>query len=198
MKIILATHNLDKVKEIKYVFSDLNTIKIVSMGEAGIKGEAEENGQTIEENVLKKAEYVAQKTSDWVIADDTGVYIKALNNKPGAYPKRWLEKIDGQMNKMNYVLEQMKDISDDQRNAYFKTAVALISPQKEKRFFQGTINGIIVKKIMGVPSNFLPYDTLFQPEGYNKTFSQINEDIKNKISHRAQAFIKAKEFLKNI
>lgn len=198
MKLILATHNQGKVEEAKDVFSDLNNIEIIGMEEAGIKGEAEENGKTIEENVLKKAEFVAKKTSEWVIADDTGIYIEALGGKPGAYPKRWVDQFDSQVDKMNFVLSEMKNISDDKRGAYFKTAIALISPQKENKFFEGKINGIIAKEVMGMPGNFLPYDTLFQPEGYNKTFSQMDKSIKNKISHRAQAFQKAKEFLNNI
>ncbi|NQU99129.1 MAG: RdgB/HAM1 family non-canonical purine NTP pyrophosphatase [Parcubacteria group bacterium] len=198
MKIILATHNQGKVEEVKDVFTGLNGMDIISMEEAGIKGEAEENGETIEENVLKKANYVAQKTSEWVIADDTGVYINALGGKPGAYPKRFVEKFDSQIDKMNFILEQMKNVSDNKRNVYFKTAVALISPQKEKQFFEGKINGIIVKQVMGVPDDFLPYDTLFQPEGFDKTFSQMDKNEKNKISHRAKAFREAKEFLKNI
>ncbi len=198
MKLILATHNQGKLEEVKDVFAGLKTIKIISIDEAGISGEAEENGETIEENVLKKANFVAQKTSEWVIADDTGIYIEALEGKPGAYPKRWLEQFDNQSDKMNYVIERMKNISDDERQVYFKTAVALISPKKEKWFFQGILNGIITREVKGVPDKFLPYDTLFQPEGYNKTFSQMDKSVKNKISHRAQAFRKAKEFIKNI
>lgn len=198
MEIILATHNKGKVEEIKDVFSNIKNIEIIGMEEAGIKGEAVENGETIEENALKKANYVAQKTSEWVIADDTGVYIEALGGKPGAYPKRFVEKFDRQIDKMNFILKKMKDVSYDKRGAYFKTAAVLISPWQEKQIFEGKINGIIVKKVMGVPDNFLPYDTLFQPEGFNKTFSEMNREEKNKISHRAKAFREVKEFLKNI
>lgn len=197
MQIILATHNQGKNEEVKYIFTDLKDVEIISLDEVGITDDVEEDGKTIEENALKKANYIASKTSQWVMADDTGIYIKALGGKPGAYPARWGGKDLKGRDKMNFVLRQMKNIPESKRNACFKTAVALISPHKEKWYFEGRINGIIVKKIIGTPDNFLPYDTLFQPEGYNITFSQMLENEKNKISHRAQAFIKTKEFLKN-
>lgn len=197
MKIILATHNQGKVEEVKYIFSDLKNIKIIYMDEAGITDDIEENGQTIEENAFKKASFVSEKTSTWTMADDTGIYIEALGGKPGAYPARWGGKSLKGRDKVNFALEKMKNILEKDRKAYFKTAVALISPEGNRWFFKGIISGIITSEVVGVPNNFLPYDTIFKPDGFDKTFSQMSEEEKNKISHRAQAFLKVKNFLKN-
>lgn len=197
MQIILATKNQGKIEEVKYIFADLKNIEIISLSEAGIEDDIEEDGKTIKENAFKKASYIKQKVSKWVMADDTGIYIEALGGKPGAYPARWGgEYLKGQ-EKMAFVLDQMKNVPAGKRRAHFKTAVALISPENKKWYFEGVISGTILEKIVGVPDNYLPYDTLFRPEGYDITFSQMSEEEKNKISHRAQALEKTKKFIKN-
>ncbi len=130
MEIILATHNAGKADQVKALFADL-PYSILTMSEAGIHGEAVQTGLSIQENSLKKARFISSNRSSWVIADDTGLYIDALEGKPGALVSKWCG--EGTTEKrMLHVLDTLKSIEYPDRKATFATVATMISPDGEE------------------------------------------------------------------
>lgn len=197
MKIIFATKNKSKLEEVNNVFSDLKNVDIMDMEEAGISDDIVEDGRTLKENALKKARFVAEKTGEWTFADDTGLCIKALDNKPGVYSSRWAGDWASGREKAEFALMKMKDIPSEKREAFFKTVAVLISPEGREWIFEGVIRGVILEEIRGEVDDHVPYDSVFMPKGYSKTFSELDDSIKYEKSHRAIAFSKLKDFIKN-
>lgn len=198
MKIIFATHNQGKVKEMRKILADLNMdLEVVTLDEAGIKDEIEEDGKTMEENALKKAREISQKTGEWAIGEDTGLCIEALDGKPGVKTARWGDE-DGINHEhlYEYCIEQMIDVPAGKRSAYFETALALVSPQGKEWVFSGKAEGSIAEHPKGEPRQGLPYDMVFIPEGYETTFAEMSDEEKNALSHRGKAFEEFKKFLK--
>ena len=196
MKLIFATHNIGKLKEMRSILSGLD-IEVLSAEEAGINDEVAEDGKTLEDNALKKARFVAEKSGFWSIADDTGLFIEALEGQPGVYSARWAGENSSDKQKVDKVLGEMKNVPPGKRQAYFESVVALVSPKGEEKVFSGKINGMISQSPRGQSRPKLPYDDIFIPEGYNRTFAEMSDEEKNNLSHRGQAFKKLKEFLKN-
>ena len=194
MKIIFATQNQGKLKEIKAILKDL-AIEVLSAKEAGITEEIKEDGQSLEENALKKAQAVSKKTGAWALADDTGIFIQALAGKPGIKSARWAGKKATAEKIVKFTLAKMKDVPLGQRQAYFQTVAALAAPDGKTWTFVGKIDGQITLEPKGTPRKNLPYDLIFIPQGLNKTFAEIPSEQKNLLSHRAQAFFKLKKFL---
>ncbi|MFA6254591.1 MAG: RdgB/HAM1 family non-canonical purine NTP pyrophosphatase [Patescibacteria group bacterium] len=195
MKIIFATTNQGKIKEIKAILKDLE-IEVLSIEQAGITEEIEEDGQTLTENSLKKAREVSKKTGEWALADDSGIFIEALAGKPGIMSARWAGKKAKAEKIIEFTLKKMKDVPLGQRQAYFETIAALVAPDGRTWTFEGKINGQITLEPKGTPRKNLPYDLIFIPQGLNKTFAEIPVEQKNLLSHRAQAFVKLKKFLR--
>ncbi len=196
-KIIFASNNKGKVKEMKNILNDL-VFDVLSMGEIGIHDNIIENGETFFENAKIKAEFVARKTGLWTISDDSGLCIQALNGKPGVYSARWAGVSATDEELVKYTLDKMKNISTNERQAWFETSVVLISPKNEVFNFTGRIDGVITKEALGKMRNKLPYDLIFKPNGYNKTFAQMSDIEKNNLSHRGVAFRKIVGFLNKI
>lgn len=190
MKLIFATHNQGKLKEMKEMLKGL-PVEVLSATEAGIIEDIEETGTTCQENSLIKSKYVAEKTGEWAIADDTGLCIEALDGQPGVYSARWT---DGAPH-ADFTLEKMKGIEN--RKAYFLSVASLVKPDGGQHIFEGIVNGIITTDKRGVDRPKLPYDLIFQPEGYDKTFAEMSDDQKNSLSHRGKAFEQMKQFLEN-
>jgi len=198
MKLVIASQNQSKTKEIKNILADLD-ITILSASEVGISEEPIEDGQTFEENAIKKAKFVHQKAKhnkNWVLADDAGLCIKYLDNAPGIYSARWAgEQATGQQI-IDFTLDKLKPAAPNQRQAFFQITVALISPAGQSQTFNQKLKGTITAKALGTPRTKLPYDQIFIPEGYNKTFAQMTDEQKNKISHRFLVLQQVKKFLK--
>jgi len=195
MKIIFATGNSGKIIEMKKILSDLE-IDVVSMREVGVAGEAVEDAETFEENALKKARFVHQQVLDaWVVADDSGVVIEALDGRPGVHTARWAgEGVSGD-GLVQYTLEKMKDIPERKRQASFECGLALIDPVGNEKTFSGHCEGHITLIPQGEAHPKIPYDVIFVPEGYSRSFGEMSAEEKNKLSHRGKAFVKLKEFL---
>lgn len=194
MKLIFATHNPGKVDEIKKIFHDL-PVEILSLDDVGIGEEVEENGKTAEENALIKARFTMEKTSEWTMADDTGLYIDALDGQPGIHASRWAGDDFTSNDLAKYTLKRMKAVPAEERTARFKTSAVLMSPKNKQWTFEGVIEGSMMTEERGTSHPRLPYDRIFLPDGYDQTFAQMTKDQKNAISHRAQAFRKLKKFL---
>lgn len=184
-KLVLSTGNLDKVKEIKDILKDL-PIEVISKKDIGL-GDLNviEDGHTLEENSIKKAKALAEKTEYMVLADDSGLFVDILKGEPGVYSSRYGGEEGNNEKNNNKLLQELKDISIDQREASFKTVIALITEDKETIVVYGECKGTIGFELKG--SNGFGYDPLFTPKGYYKSFGELGEDIKNKISHRAKA-----------
>ena len=177
------------MKEIRMILSDLD-VEILSMKEAGISVDIEENGTTFEENALIKAKAVAAYTDAIVLADDSGLEIDYLNKEPGVYSARYAGDAHNSEANMKKLLKDMEGIEN--RKAQFRTVFVLIIDGKE-HLFEGIVKGEITKNRKGA-SGF-GYDPIFIPEGYTQTFAEMGNELKNKISHRALATNKLCKFL---
>ena len=183
MKVVIATHNKDKLKELKKGLSTLN-IDLLDLFSFPQIGEIIEDGNTLEENVLIKARYVHKITGLPVIADDTGLEVNALDGKPGVYTARFAGEncsYDDNVNKMLKVLKNVKDVN---RGAVFKTVMAFID-KKSELLSEGKVKGIIAKNKKGLAG--FGYDPIFYVVEEGKTFAEMTIEKKNIISHRGKA-----------
>ena len=186
-KIVFATGNPNKLKEIK---SAINSFEIIGLKDLGITEEIPETSTTLKENALQKAKYIYDKTGLDCFSDDTGLEIEALDNRPGVYSAMYAgEDCNAEAN-MQKVLKELSGFSN--RKAKFKTVIALILNDKEY-FFEGFVKGGILKEKRGTGG--FGYDPIFKPNGYDETFAQMSIELKNKISHRGLAVKKLVAFL---
>lgn len=193
LKIVFATNNQNKLAEIKDIVGD--SCQVVSLKDINCNVDIPETGTTLEQNALIKANYVWDNFSTNVFADDTGLEIDALNGEPGVYSARYAggQGHDSKAN-IDKVLKKLEGIEN--RKARFKTVIAFIrqnknTGHKEVSLVEGVINGTITTERRGNAG--FGYDAIFIPDGYNQTFGELGIDIKNQISHRAQA---VKNFIK--
>ena len=191
-RLIIATKNNGKVNEIKSLLSG-HEYEVLSLKEAGIDIEIEENGDSFEENSLIKAMAVHKITGGMVVADDSGLEVDFLNGAPGIYSARFLNNVSDKQ-KYEGVLALMEGIPDEYRSARFKCAVSLVTDTSSKTF-TGNLEGKIAYKAIG--ENGFGYDPVFYIPEYNQTMAQIDLEIKNSISHRARAFKQLADTLKN-
>jgi len=193
LKIILATHNSHKINEIKSFFNDFNA-EIISMNEIGIYDEIEENGESIEENALIKARWIKEKVDNGIIiADDTGLFVDYLNGQPGVYSARFAGENATYDDNNKKLLKLLEGVPFEKRKAHFKTVIAIINGDSE-HILEGRIDGYIIEKPVG--ENGFGYDPLFYVPEIKKTLAEMKTEEKNKISHRALALQKLKEYLK--
>lgn len=191
MKLIFATHNKNKLKEVKSLMP--HTIELLSLDEINFNTEIEETSETIEGNALLKARTIYKTTGINCFADDSGLLVEALNGAPGVYSARYAGEQKNDHDNMHKLLHELNNKTN--RRAHFKTVMALIIDGKEY-VFEGKIEGKIISEKFG--TNGFGYDPVFVPDGYHETFAQLDSETKNKISHRARALQKMLEFLKMI
>ena len=183
-RIIVATQNKGKVKEIKEILEGL-PVEVLTMNEAGIEIDIEENGSTFEENAKIKAEAVSNLTDALVLADDSGLEIDCLNKEPGVYSARYLGEDTPYTIKNQMILERLKDIPKAQRTARFACAIALAEKGKETIITYATIEGYIGNHAEG--ENGFGYDPIFFVDELGTSTANISLEAKNEISHRAKA-----------
>ncbi len=188
-KLIFATNNVHKVKEVVGIFN--NTVQIISMRDYGIIEDIPETKLTLEDCALQKARYLANGYHIDCFSEDTGLEVEALNGEPGVYTARYAGNQKSSKDNMNLLLYKLGDTPN--RCAQFRTVIALILDKKEY-LFEGIIKGKITFQKKGIGG--FGYDPIFQPEGYDKTFAELPVEIKNKISHRGKAVRKLAKFLK--
>lgn len=195
MKLIFATHNEGKLREMKNILAAL-PLEIISAAEAGVLEEPVEDGATFADNALIKAEYVAKRTGQWSVADDSGLCVEALGGAPGVFSARWAGEAATGEEKADKVLKELGDLPFDRRGAYFESDLALVSPSGEHWIFSGRINGhITTARRGGMHHHKLPYDAIFIPNGWDKTFGEVSDEEKNAVSNRGQAFRDLNGFL---
>lgn len=191
VEMIVATSNPNKLEEFGKILRDFNG-KVISMKAAGLCDiEIIEDGNTFEENAMKKAREIYKRTGKMTIADDSGLMVECLNGAPGIYSARFSGENATAAENNKKLLEMMKD--NENRKAKFVTVIAFISSNGEEFIARGECPGSIIKEHLG--DEGFGYDPLFMPDGYNQTFAQMGSENKNKISHRARALEKMKEIL---
>ena len=193
MKIIFATNNQDKMKEIHAIMADFPA-QIVSLKEAGIHADVDENGKTFEENAAIKAEAICKLTGYVTIADDSGLEIDALGGEPGIYSARYMGEDTSYRIKNANLIERLAGVPDEKRTARFVCAVAAAFPDAPTQIVRGTIEGRIGYEEAG--ENGFGYDPIFYVPEYGCTTAQMPPEEKNKISHRGRALKKISPILK--
>ncbi len=196
-EIVIASHNIGKVREIRSLLKPLG-LKIYSAKKFTIN-EPIEDGKTFKENSLIKSKNAALKSGIPAIADDSGLCILSLDNKPGIYSARWAgrkKNFNLAINKIENEMRKNKLTNKAARKAFFCCALSIYFPNNNYRVFEGKKYGHIQFPASG--KNGFGYDPIFVPNGYKKTFGEMNFTYKERISHRSIAFKKMKEYLKNI
>lgn len=192
-KIIFATGNKNKMREIREILSDLG-MEILSMKEAGIDKEINEDGKTFEENALIKARAVAEDTDAVVLADDSGLEIDYLNKEPGIYSARYLGEDTSYEIKNQALLDRLSGVKKEDRTARFVCAIAAVLPDKREFVVRETIEGYIGEKPAG--TNGFGYDPIFYVDEYGCSTAELSEEKKNEVSHRGKALRAMREVLK--
>jgi XTP/dITP diphosphohydrolase len=190
MKLVFASHNQNKVNEIKSLLP--KTVDFLSLTDIGFLDEIDETGLTLDENSKIKAKAVLKKTGYFCFADDTGLEIEALNFEPGVFSARYAGDQKNDSENIEKVLLNLQGITN--RNARFRTVITLLIGQDEYSF-EGKVEGKIIMEKRGEFG--FGYDPIFIPEDESRTFAEMSLEEKNKFSHRARAFQKMIEFLKN-
>ncbi len=192
MKLVLATRNTNKVREIKNKLATIPSIQLYSLEDFPDAPEVVEDGLTFAENALKKAKAISEHTGLPVLADDSGLAVDALEGRPGVYSARYGGEGISDTERNIKLLDEMKDIVVG-RKAYFICVIAIVFPDKSEYIAEGRCSGEIITEMRG--AHGFGYDPIFFVHEYNKTMAQLPMEIKNKISHRARALEKAAEIL---
>lgn len=199
MKIVFATNNQHKLQEVRHILGQ--RVEVLSLNDIGCHDDIPETGTTLEENARQKAEYIWQNYHCDVFADDTGLEVDAIGGEPGVYSARYAgEGHDSEAN-MAKLLQKLGD--NDHRRARFRTVIALIQKKdicpcgctsiRQEHLFEGIVEGEITRQRSGVGG--FGYDPIFRPDGYEQTFADLGEEVKNQISHRARAVKKLCDYL---
>ena len=186
MELVLATNNLHKIREIREMLKDLKHIDVLSLLSFPDYISPEETGETFLENATLKAEHAAKTLKKWVLADDSGLVVPVLNGKPGVVSRRYAGEDASDAENRKKLLEEMKSKTDYERSAYFECCLAIASPEGLKKTATGTVEGYITTAEKG--RNGFGYDALFVKNEYDKTFAELEDVTKNRISHRRKAF----------
>ncbi len=195
-RLLLSTDNKNKIKELDEILKDVpvNTLSKSDLGLENIR--IEEDGKSLEENALKKAKALYKQIKDkeglMVLADDTGLFVKALNGEPGIYSARYSEEGTAEANNKKLL---SKLGTNKNREAYFETVIALILDDGEEIVFNGICKGKIGEKELG--ENGFGYDPIFIVDDYGKTFAELSDREKNQISHRGKALENLKTYLES-
>lgn len=192
MKLIFATGNPHKIKEVAEMLEGNSSFEVISMKDYGINEDIPETSPTIEGNALQKARFLFDKYHLNCFSEDTGLEIESLNGEPGVYSARYAGPERDANANMDLVIKNLHGIKN--RNAQFRTVIALIIHGKEYTF-EGIVKGEMAEQKTGTGG--FGYDPLFVPDGYDRSFGELDASVKNQISHRARALSKLVDFLKN-
>lgn len=191
-KIVFATGNKDKMREIREIMADCD-VEIFSMKEAGINVDIVENGTTFEENALIKAKAIAEHTDAIVLADDSGLEIDALNKEPGIYSARYMGEDTSYTVKNRNLIERLEGVPKEQRTARFVCAIAAVLPGGKELVTRQTMEGYIGYEPEG--ENGFGYDPIFFLEEYGCSSAALSREQKNAISHRGKALRAMRDML---
>ena len=193
-KIIFATSNEGKMREIREIMRDMD-IELLSLKDAGLNPDIEENGKSFEENAIIKAKQVMELTGEIVLADDSGLEVDYLGKAPGIYSARFLGEDTSYDIKNQYIIDKLANAKGGERSARFVCVIACAFPDGKIITSKGTIEGYIAGQISG--RNGFGYDPIFYVPEYNCTTAEMSPELKNEISHRGKALRDMKAKLKN-
>lgn len=188
MKLVFATHNQNKVKEVQLLMP--KNITLLSLNDIACFDEIAETADTLKGNAQLKADFITKKYGYDCFADDTGLLVDSLNGEPGVYSARYAGEEKSAEANMSKLLKKLE--TKENRTARFKTSIALNIDTKKLQF-EGEVEGVITKKKQGTDG--FGYDPIFKPNGFDKTFAELPIEVKNKISHRGRAIQKLISYL---
>ena len=192
-KVILATQNEGKIREMRDIFSKFG-MDVISRDEMGLpKDEIEETGTTFEENSYIKASVIAKQCDGIVVADDSGIAVDCIGGKPGVYSARFAGEGCTPHDNNVKLLQLMDGIPTEERGARFVSVITLIYPDGTKLVARGECEGSVSEEMRG--ENGFGYDPIFIPKGYDQTFGELPAELKNRISHRAKSLLKLEELI---
>lgn len=194
-KIIAASNNKNKIREIKAILADTG-YEILSLADAGINIDPDENSDTFEGNALIKARAVAELVDFAVLADDSGLSVDCLGGGPGVHSKRFAGPDATDLDNNDYLVKKMQEKCCEDKNARFVCVIAFIDRDGKEYTFRGVCEGLIQYEAQG--ENGFGYDPHFYVTEYKKTMAQLDDEIKNKISHRGSALRKFRSFLERV
>ena len=194
-KIIFASNNAGKIREVKEIMQDYGK-EVVSLEEAGIHIDVEENGTTFEENALIKCRAIHELTGAMVLADDSGLEIDYLNKEPGVYSARYLGHDTSYDVKNRIILDRLKEAEGAQRSTRYVCAMAAVLPDGREYTALGTVEGLIAFEPAG--NGGFGYDPIFLVPEYGKTMAELTPDEKNAISHRGRALRALRALLEQV
>ena len=183
-KIVFATGNEGKMREVRLILQDLG-FPVLSMKEAGVSLDIEENGTTFAENAMIKARAVWEKTGGIVLADDSGLVVDYLGGEPGVYSARYLGEDTSYEIKNQAIIDRLADAKEEERTARFVSAIAAVLPDGSELVTEGTVEGLIAHEPPG--NGGFGYDPIFYLPEYGVTSAEIPIEKKNEISHRGKA-----------
>lgn len=195
MKIVLATKNNHKIREIEALFDDM-AIQFLSLKDFPNVPDIVEDADTFEGNALKKARAAAEWTKEVAMADDSGLQVDALNGEPGVYSSRYAGENAADKENNKKLLNEIKGIPFEKRGARYKCIIAVVFPSGEEKMAEGECKGFIAFEPKG--KNGFGYDPIFYLPEYNKTMAELSPEEKNKISHRAKAICNIKKIFKKM
>ena len=192
MRIVAATGNAHKIEEIGKITGRFG-FELIPMRDAGVFTEPEENGETFEENSYIKAAAVFTACGEASLADDSGLCVDALGGAPGVHSARYGGEHGNDALNRKKLLEALKDVPDGERTARFICVITLLLPGGEKLVGRGECPGRIIREERG--EGGFGYDSLFVPDGFDQTFAELPQEVKNTISHRANALAELERLL---
>ena len=192
-RIIFATTNKDKVREVKMMLEGFD-VELCTMKEAGVDVDIVEDGTTFEENAIIKAKTIMEMTGEIALADDSGLGFDYMDGAPGIYSARFLGEDTSYDVKNNYIIDKLKDAKGSERSARFVCAMAAAFPNGDIETCRGTIEGVIAYEQKG--TNGFGYDPIVYVPEYEMTTGEMAPELKNSISHRGKALEQMKEVLR--
>ncbi|MDX1636883.1 MAG: RdgB/HAM1 family non-canonical purine NTP pyrophosphatase [Balneolaceae bacterium] len=194
-KLILASRNKHKIEELRQTLADLD-VMLVSALDFDELGEVAEDKLTLSGNALKKARYAFERTGLPALADDTGLEVDALDGRPGVFSARYAGEDATYEENTDKLLAELAEVDEIDRLAQFRTVVAFVDENGEEHLFEGICRGKILRERRG--SKGFGYDPVFQPEGFDQTFAELDSEQKNRISHRGRAIRKFHDWLETV
>ena len=195
MKLVLATRNIGKVRELSDMLRHERGIEVLCMKDFPEAPEVLEDGETYQDNAKKKAVGVAKYSGILALADDSGLEVDALDGAPGVHSARYAGSDASDTDRITKLLAALKDVPENKRTARFRCAVAVAEPGGRANVVVGVCDGSIIREPRG--NLGFGYDPVFVPHGCDQTFAELGEQIKNRISHRAKAFRMAQTLIEN-
>ncbi len=193
MELVIASTNVHKIRELRSMLKACKKFDLLSLIDFSHYVQPEETGATLKENAILKAEHAAKTLNRHVIADDSGLVIPALNGAPGVFSRRYAGEKATDKDNRRKLLGELKGLQDTARQGYYECWIALASPQGLEKCVKGATEGMITDEEKG--SLGFGYDSIFIKHEYGRTFAELDEEIKNRISHRRKALDKLMPFL---